>query len=742
MKLPLLRYITSARGFAILLVLLNHLEMPLSQWGFIGVDLFFVISGFVLTRLVLAEINFYRARVRPVRYFSISNFYLNRLKRIFPPLIFMLLSVIVISQIYSGRGMKNQVLVDSIWTFFSLGNINFILQSSDYFYWSQSQSPLLHTWSLGVEEQYYLIFPLLTVLAMSRELYFIKKIRFLKSTNSRFAAFQVVIVGFSLFIFISGSLNSPITTFYSTPARAWELSSGSLIYLLLEAKKSTKLTRRKFSWFISSLWMTLVISMILIPENLNRGFITIWFVGIFSLIVYYSGLKNKFGNQLKSKKTLPSPMHWLGVRSYSIYLWHWPIIVMFWSPDKGRLSANLLLLVFVIFLFSEISFKFVETPFRRVKVARPAPSDLHYSKYFFFDRPSRIFVLLISSFVLLSVITYPKHYSGALSILTPSYKKIKVEFQKPPTGIRESNDLTSSSTQTLSPVDSVTSKGSAKPAPSPINKDTIWINLISESLQKSKLPTELYSVIRDLDRVKLKLWSGACASPQVGDELCNTLGDLNSEYTAVVMGDSYGQMIMPMVTKAFSQATGWRVKPLFRGQCMYAQVDVVKNGRVDERCNDFRSAVNAYLEESRPNVLILHSYNGPEIIGGKAAFEKGLVRQLEFATSAVKDVIIVGSTPGSGNLNNCVKFDGTIQNCLGSEKHLSEYRSLEKAYAAKLGAHYFDLTPYLCSTGKCPPFIGSVPAYLDGSHLTPTMAELMSPFFHDFLIKKRILQIT
>ena len=172
---------------------------------------------------------------------------------------------------------------------------------------------------------------------------------------------------------------------------------------------------------------------------------------------------------------------------------------------------------------------------------------------------------------------------------------------------------------------------------------------------------------------------------------------------------------------------------------MYVQVDVVKNGRVDEGCNDFRRAVNAYLEESRPNVLILHSYDGAEIIGGKAAFKKGLLSQLKFATSTVKEVVIIGSMPGSGDLNSCVKFDGTIQNCLGSERNLSEYRSLEKAYAAKLGAHYFDPIPYLCSNGNCPPFIGSVPTYLDGSHLTPRMAESISPFFHDFLIKKRIL---
>ena len=198
--------IDGLRALAVMVVILFHADIPGFSGGFVGVDIFFVISGFLITSIILKEIN--------ADNFSISRFYERRVRRIFPALFFVLAFTLIASYIifyYKDFEAFGESLIAT--TLFA-SNILFWSQSG-YFDTVATTKPLLHTWSLAVEEQFYIFFPLLLV-AINRV------------SKSRYFGWLLCISLCSFFASIYGIYNHPVATFYLVPTRAWELLFGSL----------------------------------------------------------------------------------------------------------------------------------------------------------------------------------------------------------------------------------------------------------------------------------------------------------------------------------------------------------------------------------------------------------------------------------------------------------------------------------------------------------------------------------
>lgn len=340
--------IDGLRGFAVLGVVLFHLD--LLPGGFLGVDIFFVISGYLITEIVLSNNN--------KEVFSLSDFYLKRFKRIFPALLF-----VSILSIFFGV-----VILDPV----NLVNLNFsaltsILFTSNIFFWlesnyfneSSSLKPLLHTWSLGIEMTFYIIFPTLFIL-------FNKKI---KKTSQILLFILLILISFCAILYLetkkpvfeTNILNGLLygkyiedTLFYLFPFRFFEFLFGSILALLPERK----MKNYDFIFFNSSIFV-LIFCFFLFDENTNfllRTSISCFFT---SFIIYFR--KNSFSLLLKNYIILK-----IGLISYSLYLVHWPIIVFTKYYIFDQLYLYQIIIIFILsLLISQFSFIFVEKPFRQ-----------------------------------------------------------------------------------------------------------------------------------------------------------------------------------------------------------------------------------------------------------------------------------------------------------------------------------------------------------------------------------------
>jgi peptidoglycan/LPS O-acetylase OafA/YrhL len=345
--------IDGLRAIAVLAVLFFHTSVPGFSGGFVGVDVFFVISGFLITSIILKDIRAER--------FSVARFYERRIRRIFPALFPLIAFVLVIgTYLYDVDAFKNLGRSIAATTLFS-SNILF-WQESGYFAAPSLQKPLLHTWSLAVEEQFYIFFPLALLLIS----------RYLKGRYTLWIAGAFIL---SFITSILGVIYQPGATFYLVPTRAWELLAGSFLALRALPDLSANWQRNLFAFFGIALISG---SIILISEATP-------FPGLAALppvlgtsLVIYSGMGNgKNGSFIAQRMLSARPLVFIGLISYSLYLWHWPLVA-FWKyllfkPWNGRDS---LMIIVASIAFASLSWKFIEQPFRGKQPLLPVRKQL------------------------------------------------------------------------------------------------------------------------------------------------------------------------------------------------------------------------------------------------------------------------------------------------------------------------------------------------------------------------------
>lgn len=337
--------IDGLRAIAVVSVVLFHGEIPGFSGGFVGVDVFFVISGFLITSIILPDIVAGR--------FSLAGFYQRRIRRIFPALIVMTAATVLAGFILMTPTDYQTLGESVIATNLFVSNI-FFWKQIGYFAAPASENPLLHTWSLSIEEQFYLFYPLFLI-ALSRF-----------DRTIRLAAMAAILI-LSLAACCVMVAFKPNATFFLGPTRAWELLAGGII-----ATGMVPQFRQGILLAASVLGLILVCGSVALLSSAipYPGYAAIVPVSGTALLLW----SGKFKSTPVHRLLTTAPFLSVGRASYSFYLWHFPIFAFNEYVTLGKPDAvHAALLIFFAYFAAEISLRFVENPFRftQTRVAIP-----------------------------------------------------------------------------------------------------------------------------------------------------------------------------------------------------------------------------------------------------------------------------------------------------------------------------------------------------------------------------------
>ena len=351
--------IDSLRALAVLAVIIYHVDVNYLPGGFLGVDLFFVLSGYLISSLIIKE-------YKKTGSLNLYNFYIRRARRLLPAVYFMITVVLVVMVMFNGVLLKKSHL-DAIFGYIYSSNWWYIFHKLDYFDSFGSQSPFKHLWSLAIEEQFYMIFPLLFLLVNGKKK--TKDGSYKLNRNFLYVILGVILVSLIAHIILF-DINNISRIYFGTDTRAFSLLVGVVGAILYPIDKlNTKITPQENLVYsvVSLISIAALITIMIYTSEYNTwlyrgGFLLVAILGI--IIIISSGKQHTVMAKLLSFK----PVVFIGKISYSLYLWHFPVLVLT-TPVSEIGKPNIffvVLRVILTFILAIISYALVETPIRKL----------------------------------------------------------------------------------------------------------------------------------------------------------------------------------------------------------------------------------------------------------------------------------------------------------------------------------------------------------------------------------------
>lgn len=347
------------RAVAVTLVVAYHLDVEMARGGFLGVDLFFVISGFLITTLLLREHDS-TGRI------GLGAFWTRRFRRLVPPLVVMTAATVAASRLYALPEQWSSIRWDAAAAVGYLANWRFVLDQQSYFETLLGPSPLRHTWSLAVEEQWYVLWPavVLGLMLMSRS-----------STWRRWIPLGVIAVGAVASAALMAALYDPVDptrVYFGTDTRAQQLLVGAGLAWLSSRHRFPTAARRGRA--VAAAVTVAFVAFLLVAATTSDEAPWLYHGGFLAVSLLCAVIVWAVADTDGPMAWLGTPpLVWIGTRSYAIYLWHWPVIVFVGAPMGLELSRPALaaLQVALTLLLAELSFRIIERPIRRSTV-RPS----------------------------------------------------------------------------------------------------------------------------------------------------------------------------------------------------------------------------------------------------------------------------------------------------------------------------------------------------------------------------------
>jgi peptidoglycan/LPS O-acetylase OafA/YrhL len=355
--------IEGLRAIAVVSVIINHFNESILPSGYLGVDMFFVISGFVITCSLLKRNG---TDINQFHY----GFYTRRIKRLLPALLFCFVFAGILISLFNPS--PNDHIVTGLLSLIGFSNFDLYFNAIDYWGDSAKLNPYTHTWSLGVEEQFYMLFPLIIWLSLGK----------IWSTSRLKLVFLILSVlnVMSLLLFIYLSTYDPMSAYFLLPSRFWEIGAGCTLAIYLNIKK----TRGIIHLIISSIPIYFLLAIygaiFFIPlEHAAISTVAIVMCTLLIILKVKSGEESdtKYSNILTHKVTM-----YLGAISYSLYLWHWVIITISrWTI--GINPETIFIQVSLILFFSVFSYHLIEKPLRASKWRSSRQVKIYFSVMIF-----------------------------------------------------------------------------------------------------------------------------------------------------------------------------------------------------------------------------------------------------------------------------------------------------------------------------------------------------------------------
>ncbi|MGO2059935.1 MAG: acyltransferase family protein [Microbacterium gubbeenense] len=662
--------IQGLRALAVLLVVIAHVGTPNLEGGFIGVDVFFVISGFLITQLLLREVD----RTGTV---SISQFYVRRARRILPAATVVTVIVVLYALVALPLGRLHQTTVDASWTSLFFANWHFALSGTDYFS-TASPSLFQHYWSLAVEEQFYLIWPLLVLLFVPR------------LGRRSFVIVAAIVFVSSLAYSIWSTTADPDPTYFNTAARAFELAGGALLGCLM----SGPLTSRWRHLAGTAGLAIIVVATIGFDE-------TTPFPGWQALVpVVGAALLLAAGPRTWTGRIAScAPARYIGDISFSLYLWHWPVamVVDYLFPETTHLLVTAPITILVSLALASLTYHFVEQPFQHKRVP-------------VFSRDKRTLWLWPISVVVVLAVAFG---SSALADARYTADQRAAQEYFDEHGYQEiAGEDVDEVQEELGEAVEVAESGA--PIPPEYDgetlRDAMWTDIVD----------------------------GDCyASGGEQDADVCSYGDLDADQTIVLIGDSHAAMWLPALD-IIGEDHGFRVTLFAKLSC--GAYTVVQDGldHSHEDCDAFRDFTRDEVEKLQPDAVIFGARGQLNMTDreGQTVDEQwrdGVTDAVEVFSDFADRVISLGDVPARPDAEpqDCVDAPGSDQSdCVVTGESVELHSNdITRTAAEEAGAAYIDTTEFVCAEDGCPLFAGDTPLYEDDSHLNRLWVEHLAPAF-------------
>ena len=646
------------RALAVGLVVVYHVWPKRLPGGFIGVDVFFVISGFLITSHLLRE-------VTRTGTLSVTRFWARRIRRLLPAAFVVLLACFVLTVTCVPQAYWPRSFVEIAASALYVENWVLAANSVDYLAAANQASIVQHFWSLSVEEQFYIVWPWLIVLAL---------VVARRRAPVRAIAIALGLVAIASLAFsVAETAHSQPSAYFITPTRAWEFAAGGLLALLPVIAVSPAV-RAAASWI--GLGAIVVSAALLSGASPFPGAIALVPVLGTILVIWAGDVGVRYAPTAYSAIR---PVQFVGDVSYSIYLWHWPIVTLYPLFVGG--SPNLpggILIVGISVLLGWLTKRYVEDPVRTGE--------------FWAASRRRAYALAAVGITTTLVVT------GVGSV---AIQGLRARAAAPVEAFATQEQLTGAIATTLE----LDAWPMADQVPNNDAQAPEWVVDHCESVAEA-----------DLDRC--------------------SYGEGNR--VAVVVGDSYATTYLPAIRAALEPA-GWSVQVLTLAQCPLADVRVHRWGASTAftACDEHRKWVDAQLDSVKPELIVAASSTKSTLArlmsGGRDEWSAGLAAGLgQLAAHGVPVAVIAGPPAANcepGPLRPPSSCVGVAK--LAEQSLLDEERELTDA----AGLAYIDTRGWFCleQTNSCPEQVGSTLVRADRDHLTGTYSALLGPVLRSAL---------
>ncbi|WP_426624133.1 acyltransferase family protein [Leifsonia sp. McL0607] len=682
------------RALAVGLVVLNHaFEWPAG--GFVGVDIFFVISGFLMTSVLHREFE----RNGRIRFLA---FYRRRIRRLIPASVAVLAATVIGAWAVFSSGRFVSTVWDAIASLFFVSNWRYAAEATDYFAQGAQTSPLQHYWSLSLEEQYYLVWPLAILL-----------IALLVGRTQRprvFAALITLAITVALFFVSLHLTQSDIgTAYFITPARLWELSVGATVALCMPWFSKLPMALRPFIALVALAGM--ITASVITPAD--QGFPAPWA----ALAVLSTAAFIAFPWQ--PKRTWLNPLDnpflsYVGDISYSLYLWHFPALILVTELARGTPSHDTpipaLESIALSLVLAALSYRFIEEPVRHSSWLEPSKKARRKPRSSV-SRSRSIAVMAVSATAIVAVVAAVIVDSGARNTGT--------EAAPTATGGAQAQDgaLTAIKAE-------LTKAVGAKEWP--------------------ELSPTMDSVVSHYSHDQSAI---DCSGPEYpGVDKC-TWGSPDAKLSMAIVGDSTSVAYIAMV-RAMAENSNGQLKVTSLGMfgCPFVDIATATGAKNLERaCPGHKIQAIETIAALKPDILfITNTYFPFSAVGGGVItpeeYETGMKPYLDQVAPNVGKVVFLPPPPVEKEIKECYSPRVAPADCMTTVPALwVERGKVEERLARSVDGSWIDTRVLFCVKSSCPAFSGGMPIKFDLVHMTDEYSRHIAPAVREILVTRGML---